>query len=245
MQPNDKSKFVTSYIFFTLLFVSSIICSILLSSIFTREKEINTINEDTYFPTVIIDAGHGGEDGGAVGVNGVYEKDLNLIISKELCDMLRTAGINVIMTRSDDRLLYDRNSDYYGRKKVLDLAARLELANSVDNAIFVSIHMNSFPEQKYSGLQVYYSNNTDASKLLATSIQASVKEHIQLNNNRVCKSSENIYLLDKAKNTSVLVECGFLSNHDECSLLSTDEYKKQLSLAVFNGIYEYIIDVHS
>ncbi len=245
MQTYKKRKFALPFILFSFLFSLSLICAIFISGVFTNEKEASSDYVDTSFPTVIIDAGHGGEDGGAVGINGVFEKDLNLEISNDLCDLLRSTGINVIMTRNDDSLLYDRNVDFHGKKKVLDLAARLEIANNVENAIFVSIHMNSFPEQKYSGLQVYYSKNTDNSKSLAEKIQTSVKEHIQPNNTRVCKSSENIYLLDKAKNTSVLVECGFLSNHDECSLLSTDEYRKELAIAIFNGIYEYIIEVDS
>ena len=116
--------------------------------------------EDAEFPTVIIDAGHGGEDGGAVGVGGVLEKDINLNIARALYDSLSAKGINCVMTRTEDILLYDPTSDYHGRKKVLDLAARLKIAKETPNSVFVSIHMNSFPQTQYSGLQVYYSKTT-------------------------------------------------------------------------------------
>lgn len=112
----------------------------------------------TQYHTVILDAGHGGEDGGAIGhVDGreICEKDINLAITLTLRDMLEAEGINVILTREEDVLLYDRNTDYQGRKKVLDLAARLHVGQSTQGALFVSIHMNAFTQAQYKGLQVY------------------------------------------------------------------------------------------
>ena len=146
-------------------------------------------------PIVIIDPGHGGEDGGAVGTNGIYEKDINLSIAKQLSDMLRAAGIPTVLTRSEDILLYDPTSDYHGQKKVQDLAARREITESYENAIFVSIHMNAFPEEKYNGLQVYYSPNHAISKELAQTIQTQTKELLLPQNTRAIKqANQNIYL---------------------------------------------------
>ena len=249
MTNDSPKKIVISYLIFCIVFTAVIMAMIFISN-FLLFKAVSVdqgvISDTQGKPVVIIDAGHGGEDGGAIGKNGIYEKDVNLIITNDLADMLKAAGVEVIMTRSEDVLLYDRSADFKGRKKMLDLAARLRIANETENAIFVSIHMNSFPIEKYDGLQVYYSKNTAKSRLLAESIQSSVKEHLQSNNDRSIKEAgSNIYLLDRCQSTSVLVECGFLSNTAECDLLSTEEYQKELSLAIFSGIYSYLIEISS
>lgn len=190
--------------------------------------------------TVILDAGHGGEDGGAVGKDGTAEKELNLSIATMLSDMLRASGVKVIMTRTEDVLLYDRNVDYKGRKKSLDLRARLEVANANPDALFVSIHMNAFPNKKYSGLQVYYSKNAGESRALAENIQSTVKTLLQPENDRkIKKAGSSIYLLDRAPGIAVLVECGFLSNDEECEKLCTVKYRRQLAFALFDAICSF------
>lgn len=198
-------------------------------------------NYDPSYPTIIIDPGHGGEDGGAVGINGVFEKDLNLSLSLDLAAMLRSSGYRVILTRETDTMLYDKNVDYKGRKKQLDLSERVRIAENCDNAIFISIHMNSFLDSRYSGLQVYYSGNSDGSRSLAEAIQNSVTSELQKDNERVIKqASDNIYLLKNIKKPAVLIECGFISNSVECERLCDENYRKELSLAVFCGINSYI-----
>lgn len=191
--------------------------------------------------TVVIDAGHGGEDGGTVGKNGVFEKDINLRVSKLLEKMLLSAGFRTVMTRSEDVLLYDRNTDYKGHKKQQDLATRLKTAKSIPDSIFVSIHMNAFAEQKYSGLQVYYSKNNQRSRELATLIQNNTAEFLQKYNTRKPKAAgSNIYLLDRTDNPAVLVECGFLSNDAECERLCDPVYQKQLAFTIFKAICESV-----
>lgn len=191
--------------------------------------------------TVVIDAGHGGEDGGAVGVCGALEKDLNLEISSLLADMLRANGIKVVMTRNEDTLLYDPNSDHKGRKKMLDLAARLKIARETEGSIFVSIHMNSFTQSEYSGLQVYYSKNDPCSKSIADVIQANVKKYLQFSNSRKSKSATSaIFLLDRLDTPAVLIECGFLSNYNECLLLSNAEYREKLAFVIFCSLMDHI-----
>ena len=193
------------------------------------------------YPTVIIDAGHGGEDCGAIGKNGVLEKDLNLSIALELQKMLEAAGIPTRLTRDCDTLLYDKNSDYHGKKKILDMQARRQIINQYSNAVFISIHMNSFPQEKYSGLQVYYSPNTQNSEQLAQYIQDTVRSNLQHNNDRKIKSSEdNIYLLNDTPHPSVLIECGFLSNREECELLCEASYQKRLSMCIYAAIVNYL-----
>ena len=192
-------------------------------------------------PIVIIDAGHGGEDGGAIGANGVNEKDLNLQIAKNLNDMLQANGIQTVMTRTEDILLYDRGSDYQGQKKIQDLATRRSIAEKYPNAVFVSIHMNSFPQSQYCGLQVYYSPNHAASQRLATSIQDTVKQLLSPSNNRAIKpSGGNIYLLDRLQCPAVLVECGFLSNSEECALLSSEEYQQKMAFSICHALLAYL-----
>ena len=193
------------------------------------------------YTTVIIDAGHGGEDGGATSAAGLVEKDVNLEISQMLCDMLRANGINVIMTREDDRLLYDRNTNYQGRKKKLDLAARLAIADGTPDAIFVSIHMNSFTDPRYSGLQVWYSPNNADSLPLAELIREANQEQLQGKNYRLCKEATSaINLLHNAKCPAVLVECGFLSNHNEAALFETQEYRQKVAFVLFCSITEFL-----
>ena len=193
------------------------------------------------YTTVIIDAGHGGEDGGATSAAGLVEKDINLEISQMLCDMLRANGINAIMTREDDRLLYDRNTNYQGRKKKLDLAARLAVADSTPDAIFVSIHMNSFTDPKYSGLQVWFSPNNADSLPLAELIRETNQEQLQSENYRLCKEATSaINLLHNARSPAVLVECGFLSNPDEAALFETHEYRQRVAFMLFCSITEFL-----
>lgn len=195
------------------------------------------------YPTIIIDAGHGGEDGGAVGENGKAEKDINLAVAANLRDLLASYGIDVIMTRTEDILLYDRNVNYIGRKKILDLRARMKIAEENPGAIFVSIHMNSFPLTQYHGLQVWCAPDSPDSLALATSVQSSVRESLQPDNDRRVKTAgSNIYLIHHNPNTAILIECGFLSNPEECRRLSDEKYRKELSFIIFSAIIEHLND---
>ncbi len=190
---------------------------------------------------VILDAGHGGEDCGAIGVNGVYEKDINLSMSNILASYFRAVGVFVVETRTDDKLLYDPNTVEHGHKKSTDLANRAKIADGYTNAVFISIHMNSFPEEKYCGLQVWYQNKNTESERLATLLQGGVKTRLQPENNRKVKPSNgSMYLLDHVSCPSVLVECGFLTNSTECEKLSDAEYQKELSFVLFCVIMDYL-----
>ena len=154
-------------------------------------KSENKIRTENVF---VIDAGHGGIDGGAVGESGILEKDINLLISKNVLDLLSISNIKARSTRNDDKLLYDENDNR--SKKAQDVRNRVEFANQFTNPIFISIHQNKFPISKYSGLQVYYSKNNEQSKLLAELIQSTVKKHLQNDNNREIKEScSSIYVL--------------------------------------------------
>ncbi len=191
--------------------------------------------------TVILDAGHGGEDGGTSSAEGLVEKDVNLKLALLLRDLLEANGIKVVMSREEDKLLYDRTVNYQGRKKKLDFAARLKLIEETPNALLVSIHMNAFSDPRYSGLQVWYSQNNSRSVLLADLIQSQNKAMLQPENNRKTKGAgSTIYLLDKAKCPAVLVECGFLSNPAEAARFETAEYRQKVAFMLFCAVTEFL-----
>lgn len=241
----NRSFYIKLIIFFLLYALITFILIIAFGTPLFRggTDTILTLSDVTVpkYTTVIIDAGHGGEDGGASSSAGLIEKDVNLEIATILCDMLRANDINVIMTREDDRLLYDRSVNYQGRKKKLDLAARLAVANSTPDAIFISIHMNSFTDPRYSGLQVWYSPNNADSEPLAELIRAKNRELLQPQNSRTTKSATSaINLLHNASCPAVLVECGFLSNPDEAALFENDEYRQRVAFMLFCSIIEFL-----
>ena len=238
-----KRTFLKLAIF--LIISSLIVCALAyaLGTLYIPSPSVTTNAPEAspQFKTVIIDAGHGGEDGGASSASGLVEKDVNLDISKMLRDMLLASGINVVMTREEDKLLYDRNVDFHGRKKKLDLAARIAIANKTPDAIFVSIHMNSFTDPKYSGMQVWYSPNHVLSSTLAESIRAQNQALLQPDNKRktTCATSA-INILYNAKCPAVLVECGFLSNKTESERFSTDEYRQKTAFVLFCSIMDFL-----
>ena len=169
---------------------------------------------------IVLDAGHGGEDCGAVGKTGVYEKNLNLDITFQIGGLLKSNGYEVIYTRTNDSLLYTEEQNIKGIRKISDLKNRVKIAEQYPDAVFISIHMNSFGDSKYSGLQVYYGTKDSKSYDLAKSVQSTVRDMLQETNNRKVKRGDKIYLLENVSAVSVLIECGFLSNADECEKLS-------------------------
>lgn len=222
-----------------LIVLFSLLCGFL-SKVYRNNIELEaqeTISDENI---IILDAGHGGEDVGATGVNGIFEKDLNLQVAINIGELFSEKGYTVVYTRTEDKLLYKSEENIKGLRKISDLKNRCKVAKEYPNAIFVSIHMNSFGEQKYSGLQVYYSAINEESMKLADSIQSNVKNILQPNNNRKIKNGKGIYLLEHIDNVSVLIECGFLSNPEESEKLSQKEYQKNLSFSIVCGIIEYM-----
>lgn len=237
LKTKRHSLFLFARVFFLiLLFLLAGLCTFFLS----ERIEPQAVDAVATPPLIILDAGHGGEDGGAVGVNGVCEKDINLAVVNELASLLRKAGVDVILTRTEDKLLYGEDEDIYGQRKKSDLKNRLAVATEHPDAIFVSIHMNTFSVAKYSGLQVYYAS-TEGSRELAHAVQNAVRKDVQPTNHRVPHTASSaIYLLHNAVGTSILVECGFLSNPEECALLSQKDYQSRLCFSIFCGMMEYI-----
>ena len=194
----------------------------------------------TYEPpvTVVIDAGHGGEDGGAVSVTGVYESKLNLEIAQRVNDLLHLLGMRTAMVRTEDVSVYTEGSTI-AQKKVSDIRHRVTMVEQTPNALLLSIHQNQFSEAKYRGAQVFYAK-TDGSQALAEQLQAQLAVQVDPNNHRACKQAKDIYLMEHVSCPAVLVECGFLSNSAEEALLRDAAYQKKLAAAVAGTIFSYL-----
>lgn len=228
--------------FFKILIVS--IAFILISVIFAYfgqsffgENSSKEALSDISGVTVIIDPGHGGADGGAES-SGVFEKDLNLLISKKICEILSYYNVDYVLTRQEDVMLSDENATH---KKQSDLLNRTKLSKNYPSPVFVSVHMNKFPEARYSGLQVFYSLNHPDSKTLADSVQSNVISLIQNDNTRKIKGAgSSIFVLDRLECPAILIECGFMSNEAELSLLCDGEYQTKLAFVIACSIIDYI-----
>lgn len=200
-------------------------------------KQVSALPVDNM--VVIIDAGHGGEDGGAVSISGVTEAELNLAVALKLQTLLEQSGATVILTRSDDTSIYEIDSQTLSQKKVSDIKNRVKIGNESSADIFVSIHMNKIPQTQYDGWQTFYSSKSEDGKILAEAIQSSLNDTIDKENNRVSKSINNIYIVDNVDIPLCLVECGFMSNLEELSLLITDDYQDKLAFGIYTGICDY------
>lgn len=187
--------------------------------------------------TIVIDAGHGGVDAGAIAIDGSNEKDFNLDIALKLYDYLMVSGYKADLIRDGDYEIYPNGID----RSKSDLYNRMDYINSIDNSILISIHQNHYENEAEWGTQIWYSANTELSKALADSILHSIKYYIQPNNNRKNKASDSsYYLLYKAVVPSIMVECGFISNKEDCENLKNNEYQRDMAYAILLGLNEEI-----
>ncbi len=192
--------------------------------------------------TVVVDPGHGGFDPGKVGLNNSLEKDINLSIALKLKTILEQNDINVIMTREDDRGLYSESDS---SKKTGDLRKRVEIINSNDAVVTVSIHQNSFIQESIKGAQVFYYAGSEEGKKFAEIMQEQLKKTLKDGNKRVAKANNNYYLLKKSSCPIIIVECGFLSNYAETALLLDEAYQEKLAWSIHLGIFSYINRNHN
>lgn len=184
--------------------------------------------------TIIVDAGHGGRDGGSIGKNGTIEKEINLDYAFALRDKLVSSGYRVVLTRNNDDGLY---SELAKNKKVSDMNARMQIIKKANPSLVISIHMNSFSDASVRGANSYYKVDDEASKRCADLIQASLNKYCNARN-KLSKEGD-YFMLNCSYYTSVLIECGFLSNIEEETLLNTNEYKDKLTNAIYSGILLY------
>ena len=184
---------------------------------------------------IVIDAGHGGVDPGAVGIGNVLEKDVTLAVSKRLQALVQQGGAQTIMVRNDDTDL--GTSEGLLKRKREDLAQRIQLSKDAQAEVYISIHANSYPNPKLTGAQTFYHSDSPESKLLAQSIQQEL--NALTNGKRVAKGNQDIYVLKKAHQAAVTVELGFLTNAEEEQLLTTPEYQEKLAMAIYQGLSVY------
>lgn len=189
---------------------------------------------------IIIDPGHGGIDPGASGKTGITEDRINLQISLKLRRIIEQSGGVALMTRDDDSGLYSDGKTRIRDKKNEDLRKRNEIINNSGAHIFISIHLNSFPQSQYYGAQTFYQKGSEESKKLAELIQEELKNVIENKNHRMAKSIDTVYILKNKTIPGVLVECGFLSNPQEEKLLQDDKYQDKIAWAIFIGIMRYL-----
>ena len=190
--------------------------------------------------TIVLDAGHGGMDSGAVGITGVHEKDINLSIVLKLQAILEFSGYNVVLTRNDDRSIHDSHISRVGEQKKSDMRNRLAIINNYPNAIFFSVHQNKFTQSQYSGAQMFYTEKNPDNMNLARIMQQRFKI-IQPQNEREIKlSGDELFLFNNTQIPALLIECGFLSNADEEKLLSSDEYQQKIAFTIYCGIADFM-----
>lgn len=189
--------------------------------------------------TIALDAGHGGPDGGAESKDGVIEKDINLAITLRLRDYLQQAGAVVVLTRETDTDLAESGTKGYSRRKTQDLHNRADLIQDNNADMFLSIHLNSIPSEKWRGAQTFYYLNNPANPNLAALIQAELKRNLENTDREAKLADKTVYLLKTLKIPSALVEVGFLSNPEEAKLLADENYQKMLAASVYQGILRY------
>lgn len=187
----------------------------------------------TIRPTVVLDAGHGGFDGGATSLTGSLEKDINLQIAKKTSSALHLFGFDVVMTRSDDSALANTKKD--------DMYARLDIIKNTPDSVFVSIHQNHYSQGKYFGAQMFYGSSIEQeSRAMALILQENFRQNLNAENTRQAKAApSDLFLFKNAPQPSVLVECGFLSNYEETRLLENEEYQTKIALTIAQSICEY------
>lgn len=229
-----KDKF--TYILIFGLFAVYIILIIVAFYNLENFSDVNTAATDNI--TIILDAGHGGEDGGAV-ANGIIEKDINLSITKKLGTLLKSAGFSVKYTRTTDTMLNAEGATLRERK-ISDMKNRLSMFNGSEKNVVISIHQNKFTQEAYSGTQVFYSPNNENSAKLSEAIRENIVALLQPDNKRETKKADRgIYLLYNADTPAILVECGFISNAQEAHKLKDNDYQNKIAFAVFSGLLEY------
>lgn len=204
---------------------------------------MNVMNHETGGKTkycVVVDAGHGGDDPGKVGINGVLEKDLNLQIAKRLAVFLEMADVEVIMTRTEDCGLYEEGTS---GKKAQDMKRRVELMEAHTPDLVISIHQNSYGEEAIRGAQVFYYTGSAEGKKLAQILQKRLVEGLDPSNHRVEKDNDSYYLLKKTSRPIVIAECGFLSNSKEAEKLCDPWYQEKTAWHLHMGIMQYLNDI--
>ncbi len=214
---------------------------ILISAMFIqRVEDASSSKISNELPVIIIDAGHGEFDGGAIATDGTFEKDINLEISLKLNEILSCFGYHTRMVRINDNATHSRDLTTIRDKKVSDTRNRTNIMEEYTNCIYLSIHQNKYEDSSIWGTQTFYSPNCSESQIIAEFIQNIIVSELQPTNHRKIKASgSNIYILHHATKPAVMVECGFISNPNELNKLKDDVYQSKIAFLIANGIINY------
>ena len=232
-------KHVFCAVLCTLFLICAVICyrRISVRPAIEPEQRIVSPAENVIF---VLDAGHGGEDGGAVAPDGTNEKEINLRMERTLAALFVLYGVPFIETRTEDTAIGDNTLRTVGERKRSDILKRYQIVNDTTGSILLSIHQNQYWQPQYNGTQVFYSAAFEEAKTLAQTIQSTVSATLQPDNTRQIKpSGSSIILLYKAQRPSVLIECGFLSNPDELQKLKTQKYNTELCYTILDSVLQY------
>ncbi len=232
-----RIKWNVAFVILTFLACVGVICyaAVQLDEVVTVD---NVIEEDDY--VIVLDAGHGGIDGGCSTADGKTEKGINLNILLSVRDMSKLFGYDVEVTRDRDMSIHDKGVTGIRNQKISDMENRLEIFNKYPNAVCVSIHQNNFEDPVYHGAQMFYSDVNPASEDLAYIMQQKFVANLQPDNQREIKlCGDELYLCYYCSNPTVMIECGFLSNPEEAAKLTDKEYQKKVAFTVFSGINEF------
>lgn len=237
---NNNTKNIITCGILALLLGSAIVSQNLLETKFPAAQAnagLSTVPDKT---RIVIDAGHGGMDGGCVSVNGVPEKGINLNIALTERDILTVLGYDPVLTREEDKSIFDEGVVGTGKQKQSDMKNRLAMFTDKDTDIAISIHQNQFTDSRYSGAQMFYSRRNSAGEALAAAMQKQFVSLLQPNNERETKPvDDELYLLDKTEKPAVMIECGFLSNPEEAAKLEDTSYQRLIAFTVATGLIEY------
>lgn len=221
----------------SVLFVVGVLSGLSVLGVFVQLREVRQTVVSKKNPVIVVDPGHGGIDPGKVGINGAYEKDVNLAIAIYLKEALEKKKCQVIMTRESDEGLYQPSDS---NKKIADLRKRVEVMNQDSVDLIISIHQNSFSEASSRGAQVFYHTGSSSGENFAKILQAQLISCLDSTNHRQAKGNADYYLLKNTKKTAVIVECGFLSNSEEAGKLCDKTYQRQLAWAIAQGTMQYL-----
>lgn len=227
-----KTSFVMCYIVIVGLFLTGTLLGNRAVTVFAERRPVERLH------CIVIDAGHGGEDGGATSCTGLPESRFNLEIALKVNDLFRLLGYDTCMIRTTDTAVYTTGSTI-AQKKVSDLKERVRIANETENGILVSIHQNTFSDSRYSGAQIFYAD-TEGSAALAKAMQEEFATTLNPGSNRQCKAASGVYLMENIRCTGILVECGFLSNPEEEAKLRSGEYQKKLCCVIACCVSTYL-----
>ncbi len=226
-----------------LIGINALVVCVVFALAVAGDRTVTALNGDMLFqqrPCIIIDAGHGGVDGGATSCTGVLESAINLDIALRLNDFMHLLGMNTKMIRTTDISVYTKG-ETISAKKVSDLKNRVKIVNETENAVLISIHQNHFEDCRYSGAQVFYSN-TENSIHFAQMVQSSFVETINQGSSRRVKKADGVYLLQNVNPPAILVECGFLSNQQEESLLRNPNYQIKICSVIASATSRYLAE---